>query len=241
MLFQYKMINEYFWNQLILSALYCAKPNELNDPFDCSIDWNTALTKAISNKNIIEYHRQILEKIYEGFKAYNPCLNVGVSCFTNNCESPLMWSHYADSHRGVCLAYDLEIENIYQEYPSSSDFFLMGGASVQYGENSFSDWLLNGKLNEPIKDNPVGNAAIKIYTSKSQAWHYEEEFRLVTNKEGLIKIPPSSLKQVTFGLKISQQNKSSIKKIARMHNPDVIFSNVMKSTEDDMGLNIIDD
>lgn len=34
----------------------------------------------------------------------------GFISFSSHCESPLMWSHYADSHRGVCLCFDFPIE-----------------------------------------------------------------------------------------------------------------------------------
>ncbi|OLP54875.1 hypothetical protein BJF92_13795 [Rhizobium rhizosphaerae] len=31
----------------------------------------------------------------------------GIVCFTSSWEHPMMWSHYADRHRGVCLGFDV--------------------------------------------------------------------------------------------------------------------------------------
>lgn len=31
----------------------------------------------------------------------------GIVCFTSNWDHPMMWSHYADRHRGVCLGFDI--------------------------------------------------------------------------------------------------------------------------------------
>ena len=32
---------------------------------------------------------------------------IGLLCFSTNWKSPLLWSHYAEKHRGLCLGFDL--------------------------------------------------------------------------------------------------------------------------------------
>ena len=32
---------------------------------------------------------------------------LGLMCFSDNWKSPVMWSHYADKHMGICLGFDL--------------------------------------------------------------------------------------------------------------------------------------
>lgn len=32
----------------------------------------------------------------------------GILCFSKSWEDPLLWSHYADKHRGVCLGFDVQ-------------------------------------------------------------------------------------------------------------------------------------
>ena len=46
----------------------------------------------------------------------------GVLCFTMDWRSPLLWSHYADSHKGICLGFDVPEEKLrpvkYQQHRS---------------------------------------------------------------------------------------------------------------------------
>ena len=32
----------------------------------------------------------------------------GLLCFSRNWKDPVLWSHYADKHRGICLGFDLD-------------------------------------------------------------------------------------------------------------------------------------
>jgi hypothetical protein len=32
---------------------------------------------------------------------------LGMLCFSRHWESPVLWSHYADGHKGVCLGFDV--------------------------------------------------------------------------------------------------------------------------------------
>ncbi|MDW9570209.1 DUF2971 domain-containing protein [Sinorhizobium meliloti] len=34
-------------------------------------------------------------------------LTYGIVCLSDNWQHPMMWSHYADRHRGICLAFDV--------------------------------------------------------------------------------------------------------------------------------------
>src|SRR5215216_5139997 len=31
----------------------------------------------------------------------------GVVCFSRNWNNPLLWAHYSDKHKGICLGFDL--------------------------------------------------------------------------------------------------------------------------------------
>ena len=36
----------------------------------------------------------------------------GLICFSENWTNPLLWSHYADKHRGICLGFDVNIRRL---------------------------------------------------------------------------------------------------------------------------------
>lgn len=46
------------------------------------------------------------EKIISGFRGHMKTL--GVLSLAGTCENILLWSHYADSHRGLCLEFEVE-------------------------------------------------------------------------------------------------------------------------------------
>ena len=35
--------------------------------------------------------------------------NLGLLCFSRSWTNPLLWAHYADKHRGICLGFDLNV------------------------------------------------------------------------------------------------------------------------------------
>ncbi len=45
----------------------------------------------------------------KAFKATKDYLNrhFGVICFSKRWSNPVLWAHYADKHRGICLGFDV--------------------------------------------------------------------------------------------------------------------------------------
>jgi hypothetical protein len=68
--------------------------NELNDPFEfMAID--------VGDKRV----RRSFAKV----KAIQS-RTTGLLCFSTKWSNPLLWSHYADRHRGICLGFDVARE-----------------------------------------------------------------------------------------------------------------------------------
>ncbi|MDQ1185456.1 DUF2971 domain-containing protein [Agrobacterium larrymoorei] len=66
--------------------------DSLNDPFDF-------LGLAIDYRS----ERRRLSKIKKELSA-----SFGIVCLSETWKEPLMWGHYADSHRGICLGFEVE-------------------------------------------------------------------------------------------------------------------------------------
>ena len=148
-----------------------------------------------------------------------------------------MWSHYANAHRGVCLMYEFPNDYFMEAHPPDGRaLFFVGGLPVTYGDNAFSDWLLTGDLDSPHAGAPAESAFTKLLSSKGKAWTHEEEFRIVTSKPGPLPIDPTFLKQVTFGLAISDDHKRLITQLATRNNKDVVLAPVSRSPASDFGL-----
>jgi hypothetical protein len=91
-----------------------------------------------------------------------------VFCLTPHPDMSLMWSHYADKHRGVCLEFDARhavIGNAWQ---------------VQY-----SDAL-------PMLDilALTGESAFRILVTKSPDWRYENEYRILARDGEAYEVAP---------------------------------------------------
>lgn len=120
-----------------------------------------------------------------------------VICFSENYDSMLMWSHYADYHRGFLLVYDKkdieeakryddndsEIQEKTRLRPvnyvdSQTDLTKELREYVRY--NMFANMGNMGDIE--VKDASLSPIALKrVITEKSIEWAYEKEWRLIPN------------------------------------------------------------
>jgi hypothetical protein len=83
---------EYALSNIALGRLKIARIADLNDPFEllaANLGGNKPLRKAMREWRT-ELHK-----------------SRGLLCFSRDWYSPVLWSHYADKHRGICLGFDL--------------------------------------------------------------------------------------------------------------------------------------
>lgn len=88
---------------------------------------------------------------------------VGVLCLTTKSDDILMWSHYADAHRGVCLEFE------------AGDNFAGEAQKVLYSTERVPI--------VPYVDD-TANAMSKALLTKSSHWIYEDEWRYLRVKHG---------------------------------------------------------
>jgi len=121
-----------------------------------------------------------------------------------------MWSHYADSHKGVCLTFDIE---------KDLDFF-----SIPYKVDYLSDYPLINLFNVPEK-----KEVQLVLATKSEEWAYEQEIRIVKNKDNMpqyrdaIAFNPKALTEIKFGYKSSDEQIRTIMNLVTIKYPHVKF------------------
>ncbi len=236
-MFRFRQINDSLWYELLQSSLFHSAPEDFNDPFDCRVDTESALNRALL-ANLSAERRAALEDIQRKFRAKRPSdFDLGVCCFTSNAEDPLMWAHYADMHRGVCLTYEFPPTYFLDRYPPSDAApFFVGWEAVDYGDDAYTEWLINGDLQQ-LHDEPVERAASRTLVTKAECWRHEEEFRTVVSKsKWAMHFEPKFLTQVIFGLRTSDNNKMKVAALALRNNPDVVFAQATVSKTKDFGL-----
>jgi hypothetical protein len=125
--------------------------------------------------------------------------DVGVLCLSERFNSPLLWSHYGQQHRGVCVEYD--VSNL-----AADDVHKVGyGESREILASVVRAWL--------VEDSVDARRAIEeaCLLRKSKEWGYEREWRML----GPIGLGPSrvALTAIIFGLRCPRVLQYSIVKI----------------------------
>lgn len=186
-LYKYFRFNEHSISTLINNELWASSPKLFNDPFESMVTFK------------FEKNNQALFEEYVEKKA--------ICCFSKNKENILMWSHYADSHRGFCVEID---DTIIKRSSLLSE--------VCYEElrvDSTKNFLSSQKKGE------INKTWEKLLTHKHKDWRYEREVRLILNmsdrnsKGRIIDMQEMGMEiiNIYFGCRMSQKSQNLIKKI----------------------------
>ena len=136
---------------------------------------------------------------------------MGVFSLASSWDCPLMWSHYADEHRGICIEYD------------AADAEFRNFAAVNYNRvrsirvSELAAWKLNGCENAKTS---VFNT---FFLSKAPQWKYEAEWRDISDRQGA-QPAPVLIKAVYFGLRCDSSVQTSVVKL--LSKSDVTFYDV---------------
>ena len=211
-LYKYRAYNAHSLSILINRKVWFAKPDSLNDPFDCKIPFDHSLTPdeavaygrktgvAEDKINTIldsrgDVHSEF-KKIWREtlIKADEELENVGVFSLSEVNNNILMWSHYADYHKGFCIEFVRNPNNQLGNYEMTR--------RVQYRPDY--------PIIIPIKDDVFD---LKFFM-KSSDWEYEQEWRLINDKgEGEESLPDVDMSTIIFGLRMPASHKETIRKV----------------------------
>lgn len=82
---------DYALSNIKLRRLKIARLEDLNDPFE----WLAPACVNPVDQGILQGIRQQMHE------------DSGLICFSEECNNPVLWGHYADRHRGICLGFDV--------------------------------------------------------------------------------------------------------------------------------------
>lgn len=140
---------------------------------------------------VMPWWERCYEEIAQEFTEYfiNNRQEQYITCLSENRDETLMWAHYAESHRGFCLEYDM------REYMTSNDKRYIDDCKpiigpVHYMPQRFDATslvidMLEAKLKLSLNiDNPTYLSddllSFKCLLTKSDVWSYEKEWRIFT-------------------------------------------------------------
>lgn len=217
-LYKYRPGNdEYLKDIIINNRLWLSSPSNFNDPFDACINYNfsgtsqqklEAIKRILKSSTTLSYKKRKSEALRlltsvnwnERFQeSYDSNIrNLGVCSFSETPRNILMWSHYADHHRGVCIQYCI----------SQSLKPLLGAIAVKY-------------TNDYLVGNPAVEDQEKIITrsllTKAADWAYEHERRiLIPDRAGTtLFVSPPALRSVIIGCKASVETINLIESLLK--------------------------
>ncbi len=260
--FRYRPINDFLWSSLTESEIYFSDSDHLDDPYDCRVDILSTLDRAakdssFSLRKATSHPSSMVVEMLQGLRIcrfpsrrqrnlqrlldadvfleqiQNDMLGFGVCCFSRTVCNALMWSHYADGHKGVCLYYEIPTSFIVD--PENGMF---GYSPVAYGDDALFDWVVS--TNELEGLSPL-DAALQIMkrglTVKGKDWAYEDEARLIRPARGPMKIRPEFLKQICFGMRTSGEHKAQLRRIVRdRYENDVHLAEIRHEGKKDFGI-----
>jgi len=191
---------------LLNKQIFLQSANNFNDPFDTALilkmtgsgkllvkryafayrNYNHKEASKQDKKNIrktplrdrikvAERHMQVTRKL------------TGIYCLSKCNKNILLWSHYADNHTGICLAFNTK----------QNPFSL--AVKVEY-DNEYP------KINYLRSD--IVTIIRKKYLTKAMDWHYENEYRIVlSNYAGKrMFFLPESLKGIFCGCNMREDD-----------------------------------
>lgn len=198
------------------SQVYFSDYGSFNDPFECQAsleECNAEQVKTFLINNYLPCNTKLdsiefdmpLEKLSSivNDTVTNTLKEMGIFCLSGKKDSILMWSHYAENHKGVCLMFDT----------TKDPNFFEGLQKVNYSSNYISyNYVCTPKT------------ISKVLYQKSLDWQYEEEYRIINLGIGYKTISKLALVGIIFGCRCESSIKTEIKKeVASSHFQNVKF------------------
>jgi Protein of unknown function (DUF2971) len=220
------------------NEVYFSPRSEFNDPFDCQIPISWDVTEDEMERRLVEiYEGNPHHPHHYDAKAYVKAMRergeiraaisgvgkhvqtsifnkMGVYCLSANRDSILMWSHYADGHKGICL-----------EFADCGTGFINDGGAHPVG---YPESELYPKLKITMHEKDLG---LGLILTKSLGWKYESEWRMLDFSGGIKIFPRQCLTGVILGCEILTTNQAFVRELCLRRTTPMIIYRAVKSRE----------
>ncbi len=177
-----------------------SSPNGFNDPMDPLIK-NWLVSKKVEQKNdqkIYSFIKETFDKI-RICSLVDPDINNNIfnNIFRkkNGYDNPLMWSHYADSHKGICIQYKITPSNLLDNKDK-----IVRLLDIDYCKSL----PLNGNI-----------SFVDSLIVKSNYWKYEKETRLIMYSRNVVdkyyQLSNFEVESVYMGVRIDSEKRNFLK------------------------------
>jgi hypothetical protein len=208
-LYRYQWLTAHSLASLLNDTVWLSSPTTFNDPFDCAITLSSGKLKESLDHSIAEIarrnnipreqianHNKVFnqdEQAYEWLRnsLKNTMQSIGVLCFSATPSEILMWSHYANNHKGFCVEYDC----------SEGSHLRRIARPVSYSETIPSLSLAN------LPDGAESKFLDVCIFTKAKQWEYEQEWRVIMHEGERSFQAPARTTSIIFGARMPTEEK----------------------------------
>lgn len=188
--YKYRSLKDYrrFLDIIVYKRLYASKYFELNDPME----------------GVFCYSQDVPRSYIDSLRSDKR--NTLICSLSQNCDNGLMWSFYADEHKGCCI----EVEVTSKKWEE---------ITVEYKHNVFS-----------INDS-TSNLLTDVLGRKSVQWQHEQEVRYIrTFQSGQRVTPYVSVKvhRILLGVKVENKDVTFLKKLVGLIDPNICVEQIRR-------------
>ena len=196
-LYKYQPFSTQTLANLKQSSIWFSAPADFNDPFDCALAGvdpdnltDSEVQQALDHimhlgkltpqekaemcpdgKPTPRFRQTLFNSLRGAFEEQRRIRREqrGIACFSEHKTDIMMWSHYADGHRGFCLEFDTKIE------PFTT------ALQVRYGDKfpSIPPALLFADHTKGHRDSDNDLLLQAFVLTKAPCWSYEREWRVM--------------------------------------------------------------
>ena len=178
-LYKYRGLDNFknFVDIILKNRLFASHYKDLNDPMEGQYYYQSG-----------ELNRTIRDKIREEKGTLR------ILSLSKVNDNQLMWSHYADGHKGVAIG--VRIDNTkYDVQPIQYD----GIATIRHSDYN-------------------SQTSREILSHKLEVWSYEEEVRVFQENQMFIDV---QIEEIILGQRVSNQNIGLIRELIEKINPEI--------------------
>lgn len=182
-IYYHYLSSKYALNDLENRRIKVSTLDTLNDPFELMPYRRYGFDKR-------QYYNKVFRDISKKW---------GLLCFSRSWKEQLLWSHYAEGHKGIALGFELTQDKVLE---------------VKYTPNQ-------KRTRFELTNNPKENEEkfLNLAKVKYQEWEYEKEYRILIKLDGCIEddglyfMPFGDrlkIKEIVLGCRFNDENKKEI-------------------------------
>ncbi len=214
-LYKYRKVDENTLSIFINDEVYFSSVESFNDPFDGQLNLFDGLRAFVENSEELEppddYSKT--KKICDD--ANKELANTGMFSLSTINNQIIMWSHYSDHHKGICIGFSREglIEEFGSaRHPTHYDVFYDDAKPFV---RALEQYKASGLQPFDFLEADVFRILVEY---KHENWKYEHEVRFLRSLVGSVKINPNNIKAVIYGIRTQKKHKKLISNLLHSRN-----------------------